>query len=103
MISLSKDNYTEPFGKNEKQLLYLYTPMCGTCQIASTMLRVVEQMTSLPVYQLDLNYVPDLAETYGVESVPCLLSLEGGQVKYKRYAFDTVPTLLEEIRTFEQK
>ena len=57
----------------EKTVLYVYTPMCGTCQLAKKMLTVVEMtIEGLKIGMLDLNYAPYLAKEYGIESVPCL-------------------------------
>ncbi|KON86442.1 thioredoxin [Sporosarcina globispora] len=81
-------------------LLYLYTPMCGTCQMAGKMLTVAEQL--LPDQEIgkaDLNYMPQLAEQWGVESVPCLLIFKEGNLHQKLYAFRSVPYLLDKIRS----
>lgn len=40
----------------EKTVLYVYTPMCGTCQLAKKMLTVVEMtIEGLKIGMLDLN------------------------------------------------
>ena len=47
----------------EKTVLYVYTPMCGTCQLAKKMLTVVEMtIEGLKIGMLDLNYAPYLAK-----------------------------------------
>ena len=78
--------------------LYLYTPMCGTCMVASKMLTVVETMNNdFPIGKMDLNYAPDLAKAYKIESVPCLLIFNDGDLKEKVYRFESVPHLLEKM------
>ena len=53
---------------------YLYTPMCGTCAVASKMMEVISVMKpEIPIGKADLNYVQDIAVDYEIESVPCLL------------------------------
>jgi len=82
-------------------MLYLYTPLCGTCQVASKMLTVVEAMVeNMAVAKMDLNYYPTFAEEYEVESVPCLLIFKEGKLAEKKYAFHSVPYLLEEIQKY---
>ncbi|MFS0780291.1 thioredoxin family protein [Bacillus sp. 1P06AnD] len=79
--------------------LYLYTPLCGTCQVASRMLMVVEEM--LPDVQMaksNANYIEGIAVDYKVESVPCLLLFKRGALMEKIYAFQSVPYLLGTIR-----
>jgi thioredoxin 1 len=79
--------------------VYLYTPLCGTCQVASKMLVVVEAMLeSLAIGKINLNYMRDIAERWEIESVPCLVLIREGNVVSKIYAFQSVPYLLEQIK-----
>ena len=51
-------------------LLYLYTPFCGTCQLAKKMLAVVDAMQpDVPFYENNLNYSPGFAKAFEIESV----------------------------------
>jgi thioredoxin 1 len=78
----------------EKVALYLYTPLCGTCAIASKMLNVVKILNpSLQIGKINVNYNQSLAIQYEVESVPCLLIVKKGIVHEKIYAFQSVPYL----------
>lgn len=90
----------EMISKNaEITAYYLYAPMCGTCQIASKMLSVVEELTlDIPIGQANLNFEGELARDYEIESVPCLLISKQGKVQEKIYAFHSVPFLYEKLR-----
>ncbi|MCC2930662.1 MULTISPECIES: thioredoxin family protein [Bacillus] len=80
-------------------LLYLYTPFCGTCQLASKMLTVVEDMLpSVAFYKNNLNYSPAFAKAYQIESVPCFLLFKDGKVIERGYAFHSVSYLYELIK-----
>ncbi|MBP3039390.1 thioredoxin family protein [Bacillaceae bacterium Marseille-Q3522] len=80
-------------------LLYLYTPLCGTCQIAAKMLTITEKiLPELTIGKSNLNYVSQLAEKYFIESVPCLLFIKEGEVIEKIYAFHSVLYLAEKIQ-----
>ncbi|MFC3210360.1 thioredoxin family protein [Planomicrobium okeanokoites] len=84
---------------NKLAAYYLYTPMCGTCQLASKMLEVVvAAMPDLPIGKANLNYVQEIASLYEVESVPCLLITENGKLKEKVYAFHSVPYIYEKLK-----
>ena len=85
-------------GQGGTGLVYFYTPLCGTCQVAGKMLQVVENLVELEMGKMDLNYFPDLASKFAIESVPCLLLIRGGQVVETIYVFHSVPYLLEKIR-----
>ncbi|KYC67556.1 thioredoxin [Bacillus coagulans] len=87
--------------QEEKLALYFYTPLCGTCQLAGRMLEIAEQaVPRFPYAKANLNYVPQMAEKYKIESVPCLLLLENGRAIDKVYAFQSVPALFEKLSSF---
>ena len=99
-MSMVEDWNLEQFEEASKSpvtaAFYLYTPLCGTCQVASKMIGVVEKL--LPEVRLgkaDLNYHEEVAVKYGVESVPCLLVTKEGRPVEKIYAFRSVPYLFE--------
>lgn len=78
---------------------YLYTPMCGTCMVASKMMEVIQQtFPQIPMGKINLNYAEELAYEYQVESVPCLLIAEDGEVHDKIYAFHSVSYLFEKFQ-----
>jgi len=77
---------------------YLYTPFCGTCQVAGKMLEVVDELVKdVPMGKANLNFMEDLAVDYEIESVPCLLISENGEIREKIYAFESVTNLYEKI------
>lgn len=79
-------------------LLYFYTPLCGTCQVAGRMLEIVNQMVDVEIGKMNLNFYPGLAVEYAIESVPSLLFIRAGEVVETIYAFRSVPYLLEKIK-----
>ncbi|WP_242216602.1 thioredoxin family protein [Bacillus cereus group sp. BfR-BA-01380] len=83
----------------DKTVLYVYTLMCGTCQLAKKMLTVVEAtLPDLEIGMLNVNYVPHFALEYKIESVPCLLIFEKNQLVKKIYAFQSVKYLYMELQ-----
>ncbi|MBS4195246.1 thioredoxin family protein [Lederbergia citri] len=101
MNQLTKDVIMEMIEQQETSILYFYTPLCGTCQVAGKMLSVVEQMfPKLSFGKADLNYVPEMSELFAIESVPCLIILKEGKVQEKIYAFQSVPYLHELISRY---
>lgn len=83
-------------------LLYIYTPMCGTCQVASKMLSVCEQLIDEEIPQINANYAPELMHEHQIESVPCLLIQKCEEPIEKIYAFQSVPYLLEKIKNYDR-
>lgn len=87
--------------QHPKVVVYAYAPMCGTCQLASKMLDVVEKVgTAYEWARINLNYYEGFAETYSIESVPCLLIFHKGQLMEKVYAFQSVPHIYEKLNQY---
>ncbi|CAM3474782.1 thioredoxin family protein [Cytobacillus oceanisediminis] len=100
MQEWSQHEIEEAVNGQKNALLYLYTPMCGTCQMAGKMLAVAAELVpDKEMGKADLNYLPEIAEQWGVESVPCLIIFKEGKIHEKLYAFRSVPYLLEKIRS----
>lgn len=98
MQEWSREQWEEKLASGSKVAFYLYTPMCGTCQVASRMMEVTEQVVkNVPMGKANLNYLSQLAIDYEIESVPCLLIAEDGKVTEKVYAFQSVPNLFEKL------
>ncbi|WP_174728427.1 thioredoxin family protein [Mesobacillus harenae] len=81
-------------------LIYLYTPMCGTCQVAGRMVEILEQLQpTIRLAKANLNYMPKLAEALEVQSVPCLLVIKEGKLIETIFAFHSVPYLHDKVNT----
>jgi len=62
--------------KEDPVIVFLHTPLCGTCAAARKMLDVVEFV--VPDVQLlaaDVNFLPGIVERYQIRSVPALLAI----------------------------
>jgi thioredoxin-like negative regulator of GroEL len=100
MKEFSQQEMFQFLDKKDTGLLYLYTPMCGTCQTASKILTVLKELIDVPMAQTNLNYAPDLAISLSIESVPCLITVKEGHVDEKIYAFHSVPYLYEKLNLY---
>ena len=99
MQEWTRETFQEQINHNQNTVLYLFTPLCGTCQVAGKMLSVTaELLPNLAIGKTDLNYIPDFAEQWEVESVPCLIIFHNKQIREKIYAFHSVPFLLEKLK-----
>lgn len=86
---------------NRLAAVYAYTPLCGTCQLAGKMVEVAEKIARHFAWgRLDVNYHEEFAIRYGVESVPCLLIFQEGQLMEKIYAFQSVPYIYEKLNQY---
>lgn len=87
--------------KEAARILYVHTPMCGTCQLAKRMLTVVEAALGVTMGIVNLNYAPQLAERLEIESVPCLLVVQKGSVLKQMYAFQSVDFIYHELQALD--
>ncbi|EIT87148.1 thioredoxin [Fictibacillus macauensis ZFHKF-1] len=89
----------------ETVALYIQTPLCGTCKVGKRMVDL-----ALTVYEAEhpspqlgacnLNEVPELAETYSITSVPCLLFIKRGIAVKQMYAMKSVDYLYENMKNY---
>ncbi|MEH7301172.1 thioredoxin family protein [Neobacillus drentensis] len=100
MNEWNQTDFVDFLEKKSTGLIYFYTPLCGTCQLASKMLQVVEELVDTPMGKMNLNFHPQLAKDLAIESVPCLLIVRDGKVVEMLYAFHSVPYLLDKIKTY---
>lgn len=99
MEEWSKEQWEWALQSGEKAAFYLYTPMCGTCAVASKMMSIVEQLLpQLKLGKANINFLEQIAIEHQIESVPCLLVCDGGKVTEKIYAFQSVPFLYELLK-----
>jgi thioredoxin 1 len=79
--------------------VFVHTPLCGTCKVARRMLEVVvEMMPGLPLAAANLNAIPELATTFFIESVPCLLIKRSDGGVDKMYRFSSVVEVANRLR-----
>ncbi len=75
-------------------LLFIYTPLCGTCNLARSMLYKIEMAHDQQLfYQMNASFYPEVMQQLKITSVPCLLIQTNGEIKEKIYAFHSVPNI----------
>ena len=95
----TQEQWAKIMQQQQKSAFYLYTPMCGTCAVASKMMDVVQELTPhVNIGKANLNYMEQLAYELEIESVPCLIVAQDGKITNKIYAFQSVPYLYELLK-----
>ena len=84
VISVTKDNI-EDVKKSEKLvLLDFFATWCGPCQMVSPLVdEIAEEHPEYLVGKIDIDEETDLAEDFGVMSIPTLVVLKDGEVLTK--------------------
>ncbi|GGI15993.1 thioredoxin family protein [Gottfriedia solisilvae] len=101
MHQWTKNELMQRIESKETTILYIYTAMCGTCQVASKMLEIVNEiLPNLPLSKQNINDLTQEAQHWKIESVPCLLIFDKGEIKQKIYAFQSVPYLHDLLKKY---
>ena len=91
-------------GKDLSLGVFFFTPLCGTCKVGESMLDViVEMVPTVPLYKCNINSMPQVAQEWRIESVPCLIIFQDGQLVEKIYAMRSVPYLYEQLKSLTVK
>jgi thioredoxin 1 len=70
---------------------------CGPCKMQAP---VLEQVASelgdrVKVIKIDVDQNPEIADRYGIQSVPTLMIFKKGELKYKKAGIHSKPQLLD--------
>lgn len=101
MKQINEQMINQQIGKNETFAVYIYTTMCGTCELARRMLTVVEAMGVAPIYELNGNFCANYLQANKIQSVPALVLYKQGQLYEIIFAFGDVINLKNKFSHLE--
>ena len=83
-IVINKNNFEE-IRKSEKNVLIdFYASWCGPCRMLSPIIdEIAEERDDIIVGKIDVDNEPELAEKFGVFSIPTLVILKDGNVAHQ--------------------
>ena len=83
VLEITSENFEEEVLKAEKTVLVdMYATWCGPCKMQSPIIDKIadEQGDKIKVAKIDIDEAPEIAEKYGVMSIPTLLIIKNGKV-----------------------
>ena len=80
-ININKDNFNEEVLQSEKKvLLDFWAPWCGPCRMVVPIVEeIAEERSDIKVGKVNVDEEPDLANQFGVMSIPTLVVMENGK------------------------
>ena len=80
-IQVTKDNFQEIVANAEKKvLLDFWAPWCGPCRMVLPVVEeIAEERDDIVVGKVNVDEQPELANQFGVMTIPTLIVFENGQ------------------------
>lgn len=101
VIVLSEQNFDEEVRKADKKVLVdFYADWCGPCKMmAPAIEKIAEEVSEYAkVGKVNVDDCPEIAEEFGIMSIPTLLIFENGEVIYKHVGVTDKETLMSELK-----
>ena len=82
VIHVTKENFeTEVLQSEKKVLIDFWASWCGPCRMVSPIIdEIAEEQDAVKVCKVNVDEQPELAQAFGVMSIPTLAVVEGGKV-----------------------
>ncbi len=83
-LTVTKENFTDEVMKSDKPvLLDFWAPWCGPCRVLGPVVEEVagEKADSVKVGKVNVDEQPELAEAFGVVSIPTLVFMRDGKAE----------------------
>ena len=101
VIVLSEQNFDEEVKKSDKKVLVdFYADWCGPCKMmAPAIEKIAEEVSEYAkVGKVNVDDSPEIAEEFGIMSIPTLLIFVNGEVIHKHVGVTDKETLMSELK-----
>jgi len=98
---LTAENIDEKI-KDKKVIIDFYATWCPPCKIISKNLNEFDGKKSkdVVIYKIDIDAQRDLIKRFNVESIPTLVFVDKGEIKYSKVGIQTVSELEKNTKKY---
>ena len=83
-IAINKNNFEEIKNNNKAILIDFYADWCGPCRMLSPILdEIAKERDDIVVGKINVDNEPELAEKFGVFSIPTLVIIKNGEIAHQ--------------------
>jgi thioredoxin 1 len=98
MTELQNENFESIISKSKKCIVDFHATWCGPCKAMSPILESVEnELGENLIYKIDVDKNRDLAEKYGIRSIPTFILFENGEEKERKVGAVSKSYLVESL------
>ncbi len=81
VLSVNKNNFNEVKNSEKTVLLDFYADWCGPCRMVSPLVdEIADENPQYLVGKINVDEEPELAEAFGVSSIPMLVVMKNGEI-----------------------
>ena len=81
IITVTKENFNEIKAEKKTVLLDFYADWCGPCRMVAPIVHeIADEREDIVVGKINVDEQPELAQAFGVMSIPTLVVMKNGEV-----------------------